>query len=61
MGIHNIVVNPADVPTMSSENLRRQKLEITRALRKLSHSEKFEDTLRLLMTVPGIGQTTVLR
>lgn len=49
-----------DLQIRQLEDLRRQKLEITRALRKLSHSEKFEDTLRLLMTVPGIGQTTGL-
>ena len=86
LGIHNIVVNPADVPTMSSEKLRKtdavdskklavslrakqlkgiytpdsEALEMTRKLRALSHTERFEETLELLMTVPGIGQTTGL-
>ena len=100
LGVHNIVVNPADVPTMSSEKLRKtdavdsrklavslrakqlrgiytpdsEALEIrslirlknsitkdmTRKLSALSHTERFEETLKLLMTVSGIGQTTGL-
>ena len=42
------------------EALRKQKAEMTRKLRALSHTDRFEETLRLLMTVPGIGQTTGL-
>lgn len=38
------------------EDLRRQKLEITRALRDLSRTERFAEPLRLIMTVPGVGQ-----
>ena len=49
-----------DLQIRQFEDLRKQKLEITRALRNLSHSDRFEETLKLLMTVPGIGQTTGL-
>lgn len=49
-----------DLQIRQFEDLRRQKLEITRALRTLSHSDRFEETLKLLMTVPGIGQSTGL-
>ena len=49
-----------DLQIRQFEDLRKQKLEIMRALRTLSHSGRFEETLRLLMTVPGIGQTTGL-
>jgi len=49
-----------DLMILQLEDLRHQKLEIMRALRKLSQSDRFEETLRLLMTVPGIGQTTGL-
>jgi len=38
------------------EYLRREQLEITRALRALCKTERFAEPLRLLMTVPGIGQ-----
>ena len=91
LGIHNIVVNPAeymephsnwserflnwledvemrtpsgrhslDILIMQFEALRNQKAEMTRKLRSLSHTERFEETLKLLMSVPGIGQTTGL-
>ena len=40
------------------DELRRQKLEMTRALRELSRTERFAEPLRLIMTVPGVGQTT---
>jgi len=40
------------------EELRRQKLEMTRALRNLGKTERFRESLRLIMTVPGIGQAT---
>ena len=40
------------------EELRRQKLDMTRALRALGKSEQFREPLRLIMTVPGIGQAT---
>ena len=49
-----------DLQIRQFEDLRKQKLEIMRALRTLSHSARFEETLRLLMTVPGIGQATGL-
>ena len=49
-----------DILIMQFEALRRQKAEMTRKLRLLSHTERFEETLELLMTVPGIGQTTGL-
>ncbi len=47
-----------DILIAHLEELRRQKLEMTRALRELSRTERFAEPLRLLMTVPGIGQTT---
>ena len=49
-----------DILIMQFETLRKQKAEMTRRLRALSHTERFEETLELLMTVPGIGQTTGL-
>lgn len=49
-----------DLQIRQFEDLRKQKLEIMRALRTLSHSERFEETLKLLMTIPGIGQATGL-
>lgn len=49
-----------DILIMQLEALRRQKAEMTRRLRALSQTERFEETLKLLMTVPGIGQTTGL-
>lgn len=42
------------------EELRRQKLEMTRALRALGKTDRFREPLRLIMTVPGIGQATGL-
>lgn len=42
------------------EALRNQKSEILKSLKELSYSERFAGQLRLLMTVPGIGQTTGL-
>ena len=38
------------------ENLRKEKLQMTRALRALSRTEQYEKPLELLMSVPGIGQ-----
>jgi len=49
-----------DILIMQFNALRMQKAEMTRKLRALSHTERFEETLELLMTVPGIGQTTGL-
>ena len=49
-----------DILIMQLEALREQKAEMTRKLRALSHTERFEETLHLLMTIPGIGQTTGL-
>ena len=49
-----------DILIMQFEALRKQKAEMTRKLRELSHTERFEETLKLLMSVPGIGQTTGL-
>ena len=39
-------------------SLRSMRLQETRAIRKLSHSEAFAEPLRLIMSVPGIGITT---
>ena len=49
-----------DILIMQFEALRKQKAEMTRKLRELSHTERFEETLKLLMSVPGIGQATGL-
>ena len=49
-----------DIQLLQLENLRKQKAEIMRRLRELSHTERFNETLKLLMTVPGIGQVTGL-
>lgn len=38
------------------ENLRKEKLQMTRALRALSRTEQYEKPLELVMTVPGVGQ-----
>lgn len=38
------------------ENLRKEKLQMTRALRALSRTEQYEKPLELMMSVPGIGQ-----
>ena len=38
------------------ENLRKEKLQMTRALRALSRTEQYEKPLELVMSVPGIGQ-----
>lgn len=40
------------------ESLRGQRLEMLRAVRALSRTERFEKPLENLMTVPGIGQLT---
>lgn len=40
------------------EDLLKRKLEVTRAIRKLAKSEQFAVPLELIMSVPGIGQTT---
>ncbi len=47
-----------DFQIQQLEMLRHQKLEMTRALRALSRTERFAEPLRLIMTVPGVGQTT---
>jgi len=47
-----------DIQIRHLEELRRQKLEMTRALRILARTEQFHEPLRLIMTVPGIGQAT---
>jgi transposase len=47
-----------DIQIRHLEELRRQKLEMTRALRALAGTEQFRELLRLIMTVPGIGQAT---
>lgn len=49
-----------DIQLMQLESLRKQMTEVTSRLRVLSHSERFEETLNLLMTIPGIGQTVGL-
>lgn len=38
------------------DNLRKEKLDMTRALRALSRTEQYEEPLELVMSVPGIGQ-----
>ena len=38
------------------ENLRKEKLQMTRALRSLSRTEQYEKPLELVMSVPGVGQ-----
>ena len=38
------------------ENLRKEKLQMTRALRALSRTQQYEKPLELVMSVPGIGQ-----
>lgn len=40
------------------ENLRRLLLQVTRSIRSLSQDGEFNELLRLLMTIPGIGITT---
>jgi transposase len=47
-----------DIQIRHLEELRRQKLEMTRALRVIARTEQFREPLRLIMTVPGIGQAT---
>lgn len=37
------------------ENLRQEKLQMTRALRTLSRTEQYEKPLELIMSVPGVG------
>lgn len=43
-----------DIQIRHLEELRRQKLEMTRALRALGRTQTFREPLRLIMTVPGI-------
>ena len=38
------------------ENLRMEKLQMTKALRALSRTEQYEKPLELVMSVPGVGQ-----
>lgn len=47
-----------DIQLRHLAELRRQKLEMTRALRDLSRSEQFAEPLRFIMTVPSVGQAT---
>ena len=47
-----------DIQIRHLEELRRQKLEMTRALRALARTDRFREPLRLIMTVPGFGQAT---
>ena len=49
-----------DMQLLQLEDLRKQKAEILRRLRELSHQDRFKETLMLLMTVPGIGKMTGL-
>ena len=42
------------------EDLRAQQLKMLKELREISHSPRFDEPLRLLMTIPGIGQVTGL-
>lgn len=42
------------------EELRNAKLQMTRALRTLGKTDQVCEPLRLIMTVPGVGQTTGL-
>ncbi|MDR2950600.1 MAG: transposase [Prevotella sp.] len=47
-----------DMLIVHLEDLRRQRLEMTRALRELSRTNRLAEQLRLIMTVPGVGQVT---
>ncbi|MDH6309988.1 transposase [Dysgonomonas sp. PFB1-18] len=47
-----------DIQIRHLEELRKQKLEMTRALRELGNTEQFRESLRLIMTIPGVGQAT---
>ena len=47
-----------DIHIRHLEELRRQKLEMTRALRTLAKTDRFREPLRLIMSVPGFGQAT---
>nr|WP_240048023.1 IS110 family transposase [Alistipes shahii] len=47
-----------DIQLRHLEELRRQKLEMTRALRALAKADRFREPQRLIMSVPGFGQTT---
>lgn len=47
-----------DIQIRHLEELRKQKVEMTRALRNLGKTEQFCEPLRLIMTVPGTGQAT---
>ena len=49
-----------DIQLMQLDDLRKQKAQIMKRLRELSHTERFNETLKLLMTIPGIGQVTGL-
>lgn len=42
------------------ENLRTEKLQMTRALRALSRTEQYEKPLELMMSVPGVGQQVAM-
>ena len=47
-----------DIQIRHWEELRRQKLEMTRALRTLAKTDRFREPLRLIMSIPGFGQAT---
>ena len=47
-----------DIQIRHLEELRRQKLDMTRALRILAKTDRFHKPLRLIMSVPGVGQAT---
>ncbi len=47
-----------DIQIRYLEELRRQKLEMMKALRELAKTERFQEPLRLIMTIPGIGLAT---
>ena len=71
LGIDNIMINPTDVPTKSSEKLRKTDAvdsgKLTRSLRanklkgitrRTAYRWRFQEPLRLIMSVPGFGQAT---
>ncbi len=47
-----------DLHIRQLEDLRKRKLEVTRAIRDLSRTEQFAGPLKWIMSVPGIGLPT---
>ena len=43
------------------EHLRQLKKELVLQLRKLARSERYKESVRLLMSAPGIGVLTAIR